>query len=226
MIIAVINQKGGVGKTTTTVNLGAALAEAGYRVLLIDLDRQQSLLHFDVTDNDKLVLAAATPESLAQTLSSCQYDFALLDCPPVLDREAAAALLVADIAVAPTPPRFLEIAGFALLRNVVQEAVERGNPGLKLRILVTMRDARAVIQRDYEGGLRQMFGGETFETTVPRSLAFEKAADARASVVTFEPKSSGASAYRALAQEVIKLDHRSVNRTQALREEKTHGNNE
>ena len=47
--IAVINQKGGVSKTTTTANLGAALAMSGRRVLLIDLDAQAHLsLHFGV----------------------------------------------------------------------------------------------------------------------------------------------------------------------------------
>ncbi len=57
-IIAVANQKGGVGKTTSTLNLGAALHEQGQRVLLVDLDPQASLT----------MSLGIDPESLSQTL--------------------------------------------------------------------------------------------------------------------------------------------------------------
>ena len=42
-VISVFNQKGGVGKTTSTISIGASLAEAGYRVLVVDFDPQGSL---------------------------------------------------------------------------------------------------------------------------------------------------------------------------------------
>jgi chromosome partitioning protein len=212
MIVSIINQKGGVGKTTTTVNLGAALSQAGCKVLLIDFDPQGSLTSFVDTDGASslldlphLTVRSATAKSLASILRNNIHDFTLIDCPPTLGPAHAAALLQSDLAIAPMPPKFLDAHGLAQLTRSIEAANERGNPALQLKILLTMRDARVGAHRELEEAVRSALGTSVFKSVIPHAAIFDKASLAHVSALQLEPRSVGARAYRALAQEILEV---------------------
>src|SRR6266851_5637653 len=127
--IAVAMQKGGVGKTTTAVNLGAALAEIGQRVLLIDLDAQ-----------GHLTLYMKPPAELEK-----RYDFIIIDCPPSLDLIVINALVAADEVLVPLQAEFLALKGMQELLITMERVKRRLNPRLELiGILPTLYKSRAL----------------------------------------------------------------------------------
>lgn len=101
-VVAMVNQKGGVGKTTTTINLGAALAELGLRVLLVDFDPQGALsiglginpLQLDLTVYNLLMDREVNPEDVLLETGVDGLD--LLPCN--IDLSAAEVQLVTEVA--------------------------------------------------------------------------------------------------------------------------------
>ena len=211
--IAIINQKGGVGKTTTTLNLGAALADTGFKVLLADLDLQRDLVAYESTlsgvsaradSNGQITFVATEAAALPALLKHEKYDFALLDCPPSLVEETGAALRIADVALVPVAAEFPAVRGLARVLEVIG-AARKVNRKLQTQILVTMLDRRSGHGTTILAAVRAIPGVATFQTTIPRAVHFSKAAAAGESILKFAPKGPGAEAYRALAQEILKL---------------------
>ncbi|UZJ26593.1 ParA family protein [Rhodococcus antarcticus] len=248
-VIAMCNQKGGVGKTTSTINLGAALAEAGRRVLLVDLDPQGALsaglgvahheleltvhnllverkvsiddvlmrTHVDGMDllpsnidlsaaEIQLVTEVGREQTLGRVLHPVldRYDYVLIDCQPSLGLLTVNALTCADAVIIPMECEYFSLRGLALLNDTLEKVRDRLNPRLRLAgILVTMFDARTLHAREVMARVVEVFGDTVYDTVINRTVKFPETSVAGESIITWAPKSAGATAYRALAREVI-----------------------
>jgi chromosome partitioning protein len=138
-VVAVANQKGGVGKTTTTVNLAAVFADSSGRVLVVDADPQGSAAEFAAAAGETLdfeVRVAARADEISRLRELRGYDTVLIDCAgnlhdtPLLGE----VLAVADFAVIPFVPERAAVQPTLATARVIAAA------GLPYRVLINAAD--------------------------------------------------------------------------------------
>jgi chromosome partitioning protein len=230
-VIAFANQKGGVAKTTSTLNLAVALQEQGLRVLVVDLDPQGNLTMSQGLNPDSIersmfdVLVHRLPiaeviherelalssqigreRALEKSLNPVKsgYDYVLIDTPPSLGLLTINALVASDGVIVPVQCEYLSLRGLVQLENTLSMIRENLNPDVKIvGILPTMFDGRTLHSKEAVEILTENFGPLVFNTRIRKTVRYAEAPVKGSSVLKYDPRGPAADAYRDLAKEVL-----------------------
>ena len=128
----------------------------------------------------------------------------MLDCPPSLGPVSVNALVASDRVIVPVQAEYLALEGLVQFLDTLGMIRRELNPALNVSgLLITMHDERTRLAQDVERELREHFPEMVFDTVIPRSVRVAEAPSYGLPVTEHAPASRGATAYQALAEELV-----------------------
>lgn len=155
-VIAVVNQKGGAGKTTVSMQLAGALARRGKKVLVVDADTQGTATRWAASAADEnpfpasVVGLGVAKEKVHREVKKFlrDYHYVVIDGPPAADSPVAqSALLIADLALVPVIPSPLDMWASLGIRKAIENAADL-NEGLQARLVVNQCQPQTSLTRE------------------------------------------------------------------------------
>ena len=231
-IISVANHKGGVGKTTTVASVGSILASQGHRVLMIDMDAQaKSTVYSALMGNESLPIASLSenlflvPASLQLSMAELElasamarerilsellepvkgeFEYVLIDCPPSLGLLTLNALTASTDIVIPLVAEVLPFKGLAMMNRFIGMVQKKLNEKAHVTGILITRWENTKLGGGVESQLRESLGSKVFTTKIRKNVSLAEAPYEVKDIVTYAPKSNGATDYLEFARELMK----------------------
>jgi chromosome partitioning protein len=202
MIIGVLNQKGGVGKTTIAVNLAAVYAQAGQRVLLVDADPQDSSLAWSsAREGEPLFTVVGMPKpTLHKDMPgiASDYDVVIIDGSPRVSELGRAAIMASDLVVIPVQPSPYDVWASADTVQLIKEA-QQYKPALQAVFVINRKIVNTAIGRDVTTALAN-FDVPVCDYALGQRVVYAESAARGLAVIEAEPNSEAAREITSLAR--------------------------
>lgn len=204
-VISILNQKGGVGKTTLAVHLATALARKGKRVLLLDADPQGSALDWAAARHGKpLFPVVGLPKSsIHKELPSIasNYEAVVIDGPPRVYEVARSAIMASDLVLIPVQPSPYDVWAAKEIVDMLAEAAVY-KPGLKSAFVINRKIVNTAIGRDVADALSD-YPIAVLGSAVCQRVAFAESAAQGLTVFELDADMPGSKEIEALADELL-----------------------
>ena len=204
MIISLVNQKGGVGKTTAAINLAASLKRKNHSLIFIDADPQGSAIQWHAVEDNKAFEVKHHPGTIYQheiNRLAQKYDYVVIDAPPALGHITRSILAVTDLAVIPLSPSPLDVWSCWKTLELIKE-VQQQNTKLKSKLLISRKIPGTRLAREAREAMG-VFNTDLFDAELCQRVAYIESMTHGVSVMQYAPSSKAANEIERLSEELV-----------------------
>ncbi|MBP6098358.1 MAG: AAA family ATPase [Candidatus Levybacteria bacterium] len=209
MIISLLNQKGGVGKTTLSIHIASTLALAGEKVLLVDADVQRSALDWAASRDGEILfpVVGISKNSIHKEipLLTADYDHIIIDGPPRVYDVARSAIAASDLVLIPINPSPYDVWAAKEVVDLVNEVKEPLQAYRKITsaFVINRKVNNTVISRDVVEALEQYKSIPVLESQISQRISYAETAARGSTVIEEDPDSVAGKEIKKLVQEII-----------------------